>query len=90
MSSLGSRLFQARLDLSARRGRTVSQAQIAEALGVTQQAVGNWEGDRSEPTLSTIQRLAEVLETSPEYLAFGTRKGGRPARPGRGSGEKEA
>lgn len=66
----GRRALQARLDLSARRGKTVTQVAIAEEMGVTSATVGRWEAGLKEPNLETIARLAEVLEVSAGWLAF--------------------
>jgi len=40
-------------------------------MGVHQVTVGNWEAGRKEPDLDKLARLAEVLGTSPAWLAFG-------------------
>lgn len=67
----GKRVLQARLNLAAREGRTVSQSEIAGELGVHQKTVATWEHGKKQPDLDTIARLAEVLGTSPAFLAFG-------------------
>ena len=46
----------------------LSQKSLSEHLGVTQQAVGKWETGRSSPDPTTLARLAELLETSADYL----------------------
>lgn len=69
--TFGKRVLQARLNLAAKRGRPVTQQEIADALGVTGVTVGRWEGDRKEPDLATISQLAQVLEVDPKWLAFG-------------------
>ena len=54
-------LFQQRLkDERANRGLT--QAAMARLLGVSQPAYASWESGPNEPTLGTIEKLAEVLE----------------------------
>ncbi len=49
----------------------VSQAQLAENLGVKTQTVGNWEGGRSVPSLDPDQmlRLCSQLGVTLETLA---------------------
>lgn len=69
--TLGKRILQARLDLSSRRGRSVSQTEIAGEMGVSSVTVSRWESDSKEPSLATITHLASVLNVSPAYLAFG-------------------
>lgn len=39
----------------------LSQSALAEQLGVSRQAVSSWERDLSEPDISSIDRIAEVL-----------------------------
>lgn len=51
-----------------RKEMGLSQKSLSEHLGVTQQAVGKWETGRSSPDPSTLARLAELLETSADYL----------------------
>jgi antitoxin HicB len=48
--------------LSARKRRGLTQAQVAAALGMTQQAYRKFElPGKSNPTLKSLQRLSEVL-----------------------------
>ena len=51
-----------------RKEMGLSQKSLSEHLGVTQQAVGKWETGRSSPDPATLARLAELLETSADYL----------------------
>ena len=68
----GQRILQARLDLAQRRGRTVPQTEIAEAVGVSSVTLGYWEREKTEPgDVATWKRLAKALHTTPEWLAFG-------------------
>lgn len=46
----------------------ISQAELASKLGVTQQAVGKWESGKSSPDPSTVARIAELLNTTADYL----------------------
>lgn len=70
-ASFGKRVLQARLSLSARLGRQVTQGEVAAKMGVTGVTVSRWEADLKEPTLETIAKLAKVLGVEPSYLAFG-------------------
>lgn len=47
---------------------SLSQAEIAEVLRVTPEAVGQWECSRRRMTLDKIPQLAEVLKLEPKYL----------------------
>ena len=60
-------MFSERLK-NARKAKGISQADLARALGVTQQAVGKWETDRSTPPPETIARLSELLDTTSDIL----------------------
>lgn len=44
-----------------RKRAGVSQTRLAEALGVTQAAVAQWESGKAEPTLFNLRRLADIL-----------------------------
>lgn len=59
----------------------LSQKSLAEHLGVTQQAVGKWETGRSSPDPATLARLAELLETSADYLLGISEQPAEPAAP---------
>ena len=64
-SSLGSRIAE------LRRKKNMTQEDLANALGVTPQAVSKWENDLSCPDTLNLIRLAEVLDSDVEYLATG-------------------
>ena len=49
----------------------LTQAELAEALGVSQPTVNRWETGETEPARTTLEQLAEVTGTTPEWLAFG-------------------
>ena len=61
-----------------RKQKHMSQAELASLLGVTQQAVGKWESGKSSPDPTTVAKLAEILDTTADYLLglFGTVKAG--------------
>ena len=45
----------------ARKKINISQAQLAERLFISSQAVGKWERGESMPDIITFNRLAEIL-----------------------------
>jgi len=45
----------------ARKKISISQAQLAERLFISPQAVGKWERGESMPDITTFNRLAEIL-----------------------------
>ena len=54
-----------------RKDKGLTQAQLADRMGVTDKAVSKWERDLSCPDVSSIPRLAEVLGISVEQLMQG-------------------
>jgi len=52
----------------ARKMKNLSQAQLAELLSVSAQAVGKWERGESMPDILTFGRLAEILGVSLNYF----------------------
>lgn len=44
-----------------RNGAGLSQEMLAEQLGVSRQAVSNWERNLSEPDVSSINRIAKLF-----------------------------
>ena len=64
-STLGRRLRALRLALG------MSQVELARRIGRHQTAIGPYERDEYEPPREVVEKLALVLETSPEYLYFG-------------------
>ena len=51
-----------------RRERGISQAYLAETLGVSVQSVSNWECGNTMPDIAQIVPLAAVLSVSTDYL----------------------
>jgi transcriptional regulator with XRE-family HTH domain len=49
----------------------VSQVELARRIGRHQTAIGPYERDEYEPPRDVVEKLALILETSPEYLYFG-------------------
>jgi transcriptional regulator with XRE-family HTH domain len=53
----------------ARQRAGLTQAELAEATGVTDETISRIERGRYEPAVSTLFRLAEALDVSLDYLA---------------------
>ena len=51
-----------------RLARKMSQRELAELIGVTQQAVQQYEKDKIEPDIEGLKRLADVFEVTVDYL----------------------
>ena len=54
-----------------RKGKNLSQGQLASLLEVSRQAVSKWENDTASPDTLRLIQLADVLRTDVEYLATG-------------------
>lgn len=68
-SSFGARLRSLRL------AKGLSQVDLARLIGRHQTVIGPYERDEYEPPREIVQKLARVLDTSPEYLYFGRSPG---------------
>lgn len=53
----------------ARKKKNISQAQLAEHLFISSQAVGKWERGESLPDIIMLNRLAEILEVDLNYFS---------------------
>ena len=60
--AFGNRLY------ALRKGASLSQAEVARALGVTNKAVSKWETGRAKPTTGALSRLARLYGVSVETL----------------------
>ena len=54
-----------------RKAHNYSQEYIAEQLDISRQAVSKWENDTTAPDTHNLIKLAQLLNTSVEYLAVG-------------------
>ena len=54
-----------------RRHMGMSQAELAQRIGVSPSAVGMYEQDRREPSLSAMVTMSEALGVSVDYLLTG-------------------
>lgn len=64
-----------------REQRGLSQAGLAQRLGVGQSAVGNWESGRALPSSAMLQKIASFFDVSVDYLC-GISQVRNPAKPG--------
>lgn len=64
-ASFGARLRALRL------AKGLSQGDLARLIGRHQTVIGPYERDEYEPSREVVERLAGLLDTSPEYLYFG-------------------
>ena len=55
--------------VAARKGLNISQAQLAQRLFISPQAVGKWERGESMPDITPLNRLAEVLGVDLNYFS---------------------
>ena len=51
-----------------RAKRDMSQAELAEILGVTQQAVGRWEKELNMPDIETLNKIADYFHVTTDEL----------------------
>ena len=65
LRSFGQRLRALRVGLA------LSQAELARRIGRHQTAIGPYERDDYMPSRDVVEKLAQALETSPEYLQYG-------------------
>ena len=59
---IGTRLKQLRID------RSLRQKDVADALGITLNAICNYELGIREPSLSMLVKIADFFEVSTDYL----------------------
>ena len=59
---------------AARRGRGLTQDELADQVGVSRSAVAQWETGRAGQVTGNLSRIAGVLEVNVEYLMYGDDK----------------
>ena len=69
-----------------RKEHNMTQMQLADALGVTFQAVSNWERGNSMPDISKLPELSELFGCSIEELLGGGKSAGNVEKMTRGEG----
>lgn len=60
-------MFAKRLK-QARNRKSMTQTELAKAVGVSQSAPSQWERGIKEPTLANLHAIAKVLDCSPGWL----------------------
>jgi uncharacterized protein YjbI with pentapeptide repeats len=73
---IGNRIAEARKKID------ISQAQLAERLFISPQAVGKWERGESMPDIITLNRLAEILGVDLNYFSENFQSGATEITPG--------
>ena len=53
---------------SLRKAAAISQKQLADAIGVSQQSINKYENHNIEPDIGTLIRIADFFDTSVDYL----------------------
>lgn len=54
-----------------RKAKGISQEQLADALGVSRQAVSKWESEQATPDIDKIILMSEYFEVTTDYLLRG-------------------
>ena len=52
----------------ARRSLNLTQKDVANDLGVVESCYANWEQGRTEPSISMLRKLSEILDTNIDTL----------------------
>lgn len=69
--SVGQRIAELRRTLGRVRGERLTQPLLAERVGVSRGTVAAWEGDAQQPSGDNLLKLADALESTPEYILNG-------------------
>ena len=56
---------------SLRKAKGMSQEELADAIGVSRQAVSKWESEQTTPDLDKIVVMSDVFEVTTDYLLKG-------------------
>ena len=62
MQNLGEKLKELRLS------RNLTLKQVADAIGLTRNAISNYEANIREPSLSVLKSLCDFFDVSADYL----------------------
>lgn len=57
-----------------RNEQGITQDALAEQIGVTRQAISNWENDKSQPDIETLKLLSELFQVEIEELIYGKKR----------------
>lgn len=61
----------------ARKGKKLTQRELADAVGAKHNSISDWEKDKCRPDMDTIELLCGVLEITPTYLV-GSQNNNKP------------
>lgn len=53
---------------TARKSKKITQRELAEKIGVSKWAITSYEQSRTYPSIETLIKICEVLDTSADYL----------------------
>lgn len=53
-----------------RESAAITQRQLAEAIGVSQQSINKYENHNIEPDIETLIRMADFFDTSVDYIIW--------------------
>ena len=56
--------------INLRKSRGMSQEQLAEALGISRQAISRWESGDSTPDMTNLLGLCQYFNVSADYFIF--------------------
>ena len=73
--------------IALRKAQQFSQEEIADKIGVSRQSVSKWETDACAPDAYNLIALAQVLNTSVEYIVTGEMSVKEKPQTNEGSGE---
>lgn len=68
VETVGNRIKTARAAYGAARGKALTQAELASLMGLTKVTVSQWELGLYRPSRENMQKLADALECSTEWL----------------------
>lgn len=54
--------------LTLRKGKDLTQEQLAEKMDVSRQSISKWEGGQAVPELEKIVALSEIFDVTTDYL----------------------
>ena len=60
-----------------RKNKNMTQDDLAEKLSVTRQAISNWETEKTQPDIETLQKISQTLEVSIEEIIYGAKREGK-------------
>lgn len=57
--------------LTLRKSKGMSQEELADAVGVSRQAVSKWESEQATPDLEKVVIMSDIFEVTTDYLLKG-------------------